>query len=277
MKKENTYLYSTKFKREKVSQCNICKKIKSLSWDHVPPKGGIHLSSIEQETVFQHMTMSKDNRKYSISQNGVKYRTICKECNEIIGRKYDPVLNDFAYNVGKFLKTKLTLPSIIYYKTKPNLLIRAILGHLLATKADIDEVTIDEQVRNFIFDEDASIPEEIKIFYWVHPYINTVIIRDIAMLAVRGKFGGKVGFFSILKYFPIAYLISNLKEYEGLSELTFYRNSKPRDMIDIPLDLKNIRGPEWPEIVDDGNMIMGGLSIQSSVFAIPKHRIKKLT
>jgi hypothetical protein len=273
VKKENTHLYFTKFKREKVSQCNICKKIKPLSWDHVPPKGGIHLSSVEQETVFQHMTMPKDNRKYSISQNGVKYRTICKECNEIIGRKYDPVLNDFAYNVGKILKTKLTLPSIIYYKTKPNLLIRAILGHLLAAKADIDEVTVDEQVRNFIFDEDASIPEEIKIFYWVHPYINTVIIRDIAMPAVRGKFGeGKVGFFSILKYFPIAYLISNLKEYEGLSELTFYRNSKPRDMIDIPLDLKNIRGPEWPEIVDDGNMIIGGRSMQSSVSAISKHK-----
>jgi len=271
MKKENTYLYFTKFKREKASQCNICKRMKPLSWDHVPPKGGIHLSSVEQETVFQHMTMPKDNRKYSISQNGVKYRTICKECNEIIGRKYDPVLNDFAYNVGRILKTKLTLPSIIYYKTKPNLLIRAILGHLLAAKADIDEVTVDEQVRNIIFDEDASIPEEIKIFYWVHPYINTVIIRDIAMPAVRGKFSeGKVGFFSILKYFPIAYLISNLKEYEGLSEFTSYRNSKPQDIIDIPINLKDIRGPEWPEIVDDGNIIVGGKSIHSSVSAIPK-------
>ena len=274
MKKENTQLYFTKFKREKVSQCNICKRIKPLSWDHVPPRGGIHLSSVEQETVFQHMTMPKDNRKYSISQNGVKYRTICKECNEIIGRKYDPVLNDFAYNVGKILKTKLTLPSIIYYKTKPNLLIRAILAHLLAAKADIDKVTVDEQVRNFIFDEDASIPEEIKIFYWVHPYINTVIIRDIVMLAIRGKFGGKVGFFSILKYFPIAYLVTNLKDYEGLSELTFYRNSKPKDIIDIPINLKDIRGPEWPEIVDAGNMVMGGRSIHSSVSAIPKNKKK---
>lgn len=272
MKKENTYLYFIKFKREKVSQCNICKKIKPLSWDHVPPKGGIRLASVEQETVFQHMTMPKDNRKYSISQNGVKYRTICKECNEIIGRKYDPVLNDFAYNVGKILKTKLTLPSIIYYKTKPNLLIRAILGHLLAAKADIDEVTVDEQVRNFIFDEDTIIPDEIKIFYWVHPYINTVIIRDIAMPAVRGKFGGKVGFFSIFKYFPIAYLVCNLKEYEGLNELTLYRNSKPQDIIDIPINLKDIRGPEWPEGVDNGNMIMGGQSIKSSVFAIPRNK-----
>jgi hypothetical protein len=272
MKKENTQLYFTKFKREKVSKCNICKKRKHLSWDHVPPKGGIYLSAVEQETVFSQMTVTKINRKYSISQNGVKYRTICKECNEKIGREFDPVLNGFARGIGNILKSNLILPSIIYYKTKPNLLIRAILAHLLAAKVDIDKVTMDEQIRNFIFDENASIPEEINIFYWVHPYTNIFIIRDIAMLAIRGKFGGKVGFFSILKYFPIAYLISNLKEYEGLSELTSYRNSKPQDIIDIPINLKDARRPEWPEIVDDGNMIAGGQSIQCSVSAIPKNK-----
>ena len=271
MKKENTQLYSTKFKREKVSLCNICKKRKHLSWDHIPPKGGIYLSAVEQETVFSHMTVTKGNRKYSISQNGVKYRTICKECNEKIGRKFDPVLNGFARGVGNILKSNLILPSTIYYKTKPNLLIRAILAHLLAAKADIDKVTTDEKIRNFIFDENASIPEEINIFYWVHPYTNTVIIRDIAMSAVRGKFGGGVGFFSIFKYFPIAYLLTNLKRYEALSELTFYRNSKPQDIIDIPINLKDIRGPEWPEIVDGENMVAGGQSIKSSVFATPKN------
>ncbi len=161
-----------------------------------------------------------------------------------------------------------------YYKTKPNLLIRAILAHLLTAKADIDKVKTDEQIRNFIFDENANIPDEINIFYWVHPYINTVIIRDIAMLAVRGKFGGKAGVFSIFKYFPIAYLVCNLKEYESLNELTLYRNSRPQDIIDVSINLKDIRGPEWPECVGNENMIMGGQSIQSSVSAIPKNKKK---
>ena len=94
------------------------------------------------------------------------------------------------------------------------------------------------------------------------------------MPAIRGKFGGKAGFFSILKYFPIAYLVTNLKEYEGLNEVTLYRDAKPQDIIDIPINLKDIRSPEWPEIVDDGNMMMGGKSIQSSVSAIPKNKKK---
>ena len=65
------------------------------------------------------------------------------------------------------------------------------------------------------------------------------------------------------------------KEYEGLNELTLYRNSKPQDIIDVPINLKDIRGPEWPECVGNENMIMGGQSIQSSVSAIPKN-IKKI-
>jgi len=272
MKKENTQLYFTKFKRGKVSLCNICKKRKHLSWDHIPPKGGIHLSAVEQETVFSHMTLSKNNRKYSISQNGVKYRTICKECNEKIGRMFDPVLNGFARDIGNILKSKLILPSVIYCKTKPNLLMRAILAHFLAAKADIDKVKTDEQIRNFIFNENANITDEINVFYWVYPYANTVIIRDIAMPAVRGKLIGKCGFFNIFKYFPIAYLVCDLKEYESLNELTLYRNSNPQDIIDIPINLKDVRGPEWPESVADGNIIMVGQSMKSSVFAIPKNK-----
>lgn len=272
MDKGNKYLYTTEFKRDKVSQCNICKKVKALSWDHVPPKGGIILSSVEQETVFQRLTITSGKRKYKISQNGVKYRTICKECNEKVGSRYDPVLNDIADGVGKIVKSNLKLPSIIHYKTKPNLLIRAVLAHILAAKAHIDNVKMDQKIRNFIFNESSYLPEEINIFYWIHPYSNIVIVRDIAMLAVRGKFGGGVGIFNILKYFPIAYLITDLKEYEGLDELTSYRYCKLNDIVDIPLNLKNIKGPEWPEIVDNENMIFGGKSIQSSVYAIPKNR-----
>ncbi len=73
MKKENTYLYFTKFKREKVSQCNICKKMKPLSWDHIPPKGGIHLSSVGQETpifIKYYSLTNNTSRNYFIKKEG---------------------------------------------------------------------------------------------------------------------------------------------------------------------------------------------------------------
>ena len=226
-----------KIKREKRSNCNICGNMASLTWDHVPPQGGIEVTQIEQETILQHLVSDGDNKKYHISQNGVKFRTICSKCNnDLLGRKYDPILNEFAIGVGRYLNTTLVLPSIIHYETKPTGLIRAIMGHLLAAKAEIDDVLFDKKMREIVLDENAFIPEDIKVFYWIYPYRDIVLIRDIVMPAVRGKFN-KNGFFNILKYFPIAYILTDLYHYEGLDELTIYRHLRPDETTRIKIDL----------------------------------------
>jgi hypothetical protein len=262
--------YINQSKRGKVDLCNICKQSASLSWDHVPPKGGIDLKPVEQVTILQSLTGSFEEQKPYISQNGVKYRTICKHCNEKLGHSYDPILNDFALGVGKILKSILEVPPVVYYKTQPAILIRAILGHLLAAKGVIDNVVVDQKIREFLFDDQARLPEEIKIFYWIYPYKEIVVIRDITMPAVRGDFG-QFGFFSgILKYFPVAYLVCNLKYYEELDELTTYRNLKPEDTVEIPLHLTETRHSMWPEMADEGNFMSGGLNLNSSVHARPR-------
>jgi len=266
---KKSQVYYAKVKRDKVDLCNICRKQASLSWDHVPPQGSIEVTPVEQETVLQRFTGEKNEKIYSISQNGVKFRTICDDCNNLLGRKYDPVLNEFALGVGRFLNTTLEMPPIIKYETKPNLVIRAIIGHLLAAKGDFESTTIDENFRKFFLDESADFPDSLKIFYWVYPYPYIVVIRDIVMPALRGNLGTK-GCFSILKYFPIAYLVCNLAQYEGLDDLTFYYESKSSKVVNIPIKLKKVKHPQWPEIVDDTNFIVGGQSLKSSVFATPK-------
>lgn len=262
----------TQFRREKVSLCNLCRQKKSLSWDHVPPKGGIEITSVEQEAILERLTGDPAKPKYSISQNGVKYRTLCAKCNnEWLGAKYDPILNDFAIGIGRFLNTTIDLPPVIDYETKPTALIRAILGHLLAAKAHIDDSIFDQRVRDFFFDESVGIPDDTRIFYWIYPYEDIVIIRDIVMPAVRGR-GGKLGFFNILKYFPIGYVVCDLDSYEGLNELTRFRRLRPDQSASVPINLRGIRHPQWPEIVDGGNFIAGGLSLESSLHAKPRGR-----
>ena len=97
-----------KVKREKTSYCNICGNMDSLTWDHVPPQVGIEVTPLEQKTILQHLVSDGSNKKYHISQNGLKFRTLCKKCNnELLGKKYDPILNEFAIGVGRYIKTKL--------------------------------------------------------------------------------------------------------------------------------------------------------------------------
>ena len=196
-------MHYVKTKRNKIDTCNICKQVTHLSWDHVLPQGSIEVAPMEMETVFQIFAGDRKDRKLRKSQNGVKFRTICESCNERLGHKYDPIIKEFAFSVGRYLKAVLTFPKIIHHKTKPVALIRGILGHLLAAKAEYDKVVFDEKVRTFLFDETAVIPDEIHVYYWLYPYPQVIIMNDFVMPARRGDFG-EVGLFHTLKYFPVA-------------------------------------------------------------------------
>lgn len=262
-------MHYVKTKRNKTDICSICKTVAPLTWDHVPPKGSIELAPMEMETVFQVFTGNQKDRKLRESQNGVKFRTICKACNDKLGQTYDPIINEFAVSVGRYVKSVLKFPAIIHHKTKPVALIRGILGHLLAAKAEFDEVVFDESVRKFVFDETVPIPDDIYVYYWLYPYSQVIIMRDFVMPARRGDFG-EVGFFQTLKYFPIAYLVTDRKQYEKLFELTQYRNLGTYDEVDLLLQLDRTEHPHWPEIVDAGNILFGGQSVISSVSAKPR-------
>ncbi len=262
----------SKVKREKIGPCNICKKKSKLTWDHVPPQGGIELKPVEIENVLNRMVADEKDRAYTISQNGVRFRTICADCNNSwLGTKYDPRLNDFSLTIGKLVQGKIPLPPVIHVQAWPVAIMRAILGHLLAAKTNIDSVTSDNKIRDFFFDEELPIPESINIFYWIYPYSSIVLLRDFAMPAVRGRFD-ESGVFNVIKYFPIAYLITDRPSYEGLQELTVFRHLKPTEYSEISIPLREIKHPEWPEIVEDGNFLITSKGSESSIYAIPKKK-----
>jgi len=260
-------MHYVKHKREKYGICNICLKEANLTWDHVPPKSGIELTAVEMQTILQRFT--KDNNKFLISQNGVKYRTICKSCNEFLGTTYDRVLNEFSKTVSIYLKSNLILPKIINHKTKPNLLVKAIIAHLISAKAEIDDVSFDKKFREFILNKNSIIPKDIHIFYWIYPYKNIIVIRDFLMPTIRGRFK-EFSSFHLLKYFPVAYLVSDSKYYENLPDITKYCNNDIDLETDIQINLERVESYNWPEIIDNGNIFLSGKSMESSVIAKPK-------
>jgi len=261
----------TEIKRKQIDRCNICGRKSILGWDHVPPQGGIDLSSVEIRSILQRIAPDKNRNKFLLSQNGLKYRTLCGDCNNKLGREYDPILNKFAREVGSFMKTAINLTTAVQFKTKPNVLIRAILGHMLAAKAHYDDVLTDEAFRSFLFDTCATLPKDIYVFYWVYPFQSIVVLRNVLMLAVRGQFD-EVASFDILKYFPVGYLVTDKPKYEYLSELSAFRNLDTFADGEVPIDFHSIYEPDWPEKIDDGNVLLGGQSLASSVYAIPRKK-----
>lgn len=261
-------MHYAKVKRDKISICNICREEKSLSWDHVPPQGGIELSKVEMETVFGLMTGNRENQKLRESQNGVKFRTICKECNELLGLNYDPTLNDFALSIGKYLSTRIKLPNVVTHKVKPQRLFKSLLGHLVAAKVDIENTSFDVMARDYILDKGASLPEDINVFYWVYPYTCSIVIRDFVMFTPRGTFN-EPAVFQTLKYYPIAFLLCDKSEYAGLDTLSQYRECNLDDEVEIPINLRRIEHPYWPEAPsdEDNNIFFGGQSAMNAIHA----------
>jgi hypothetical protein len=266
-------MYYAKCKREKKSICNLCRKEKSLTWDHVPPKGGIELTTVQMQTVFDLMSGDQERPKLRESQNGVKYRTICKECNDLLGLQYDSTMNNFAIEVGRYLNSSLALPEIVQCPVKPQRLLKALLGHLVAGKVEVENTKFDQIAREYVLDESARLPGGLHVFYWVYPFDCSVTMRDFGMFTPRGRFD-EPAIFQMLKYFPIAYLCSEKSEYAELDGFHAYRDYALDEECELTINLRRIHDPYWPESPSDeeNNVLFGGQSVVNAIHSIPRKR-----
>ena len=264
-------MYYAKSKREKKSICNLCRVEKELSWDHVPPKGGIELTTVQMETIHALMIGNAENKKLRESQNGMKYRTICGDCNAYLGTEFDPTLNDFALSVGGYLQSTIKLPDTISHKVKPQRLMKAILGHIVAAKVEIEDTLFDQQARAYVLDIKAPLPKDIHVFYWLYPHDCSITMRDFIMPWPRGTLQ-KAAIFQTLKYCPIAYLCCDKPEYAQLDNLSWYRNIGIDDDIEVTINLRRTEHQYWPEAPsnEENNIVGGGKSAANSVHAISK-------
>lgn len=262
-------------KRQKRSICNLCRKEADLTWDHVPPKGGIVVRPVEILTIMTRLCGQPGRRV--ISQNGVKYRTICKACNEYVGREYDPIMNAFSKSVGLYIRSTLHIPREVAHRTKPQRLLKSLLAHLVAAKVPIEDTVFDQQARAYVLDPVAKLPADINVFYWVYPYDTTVIMRDFAMFTPRGTFLDPA-IFQLIKTFPVAFLCTNVARYAGLHSLSPHRDCELDDEVDVPMRLFPVHEQEFPETPDDRDnvVIFGGASAMQGFHASPRRRAVQL-
>lgn len=264
-----------KFKK-KDNICNICQKKKDLSDDHVPPKACPPAKNTVISKLLYEMTGNRAFRT-RISQNGITYKTICNDCNNGLGTRYDWYLSEFSQKIETFIESKLILPDSFEVECHPNAIMRSVLGHLLAAKTEADEVVIDNLIRLCILDPSLPIHDDIHIFYWVYPYEKTIILRDFGMPSVRGNFQTG-GFFNMIKFYPIAFLITHkLNSYEGLLSLHQFNKLPPSDKTNIRINLRSVKSSTWPEeCLGMENLLVLGRAANDSVYAVPRGKQIKI-
>jgi len=116
--------------------CLICGEFGFLSPDHVPPKGCITITKVEQRHVTELMGTGAAKIKGVHSPNGSKFRTICHSCNNMhLGRNDDEIkrvcltltsriLDHFKLRISPYEDVRVQVNALKYT--------RAMIGHILA-------------------------------------------------------------------------------------------------------------------------------------------------
>jgi hypothetical protein len=249
-------------KGPKNGRCNICGKVGSLTEDHTPPKGCYRPTQVELHSIFQRITIDTENtQKPRFSQNGVKFRTLCKRCNNtLLGSLYDPALIAFVNSISSVLNSSLALPTVLPVRGQPQAIIRSVIGHLCAQGVDrYEKGPLTESIREYLLDKSLPLPVGIRLFYWAYPFRSHVMVRDASCVI---HFGVTQSFGTwFLKFFPVAFLLA----WDGPDSLPFqthsfdvWRYSSFDTIAEIPITLHPITPEVWPEYPLRDSMIMYG-------------------
>lgn len=233
---------SKRFEHTKITQgyCLICENFGSLSWDHVPSKGSIKVTKVEQRHVTEVMGVAPSNIKGVASPNGSKFKTICKSCNEShLGGGDDEVAR-----VCKSLTDKVL--DYFYQANYPSILIsekvnalkyaRSMVGHILSatTVEECKRVPSPsdyfDPLKQFVLGDDRAIDETHDIYYWFYPFGRHVSAKHVAFYN-----NGHIASVSLLSFFPISFMVT--KKNEGISP----RHSRALSLVDkyLWLDLSS--------------------------------------
>lgn len=276
---KNVRCYS-KEKRSKLEKCNICGEIAPLTWDHVPPKFCFNDSRTQYNSLFE---LSQGKQYTRVSQNGIKYRSICSKCNNtLLGSIYDKEYQKLVKTLHDIYMSPGEISQYIEIEgLEINKITRAIIGHLLAARNNYLNSESENALRRYFLNPNLKPPDEFKLLYYVYPYNTIMITRDfVAKKIGNPEYAIPEGVISCINTFPIAFiLVHNCECTAELNDLFEVCTQNINEKKNIKIDLlsymyKNkfeARHPYWPCNISDEktgtSMLLIGDSANSSVFS----------
>jgi hypothetical protein len=247
--------------------CNICQIAKPLTEDHVPPRSCLEDLHLEMEP-FEHR-LRADAPRLPWSQSGVRFKTLCADCNSILGKNFDPALAQLVKDVRSWLRSPMALGDRWTVGARVDLVVKSVFGHLLAATTDDAQTKADRQMRDYLNGNLQRPGTETNVFYWLHEDHLVGVLRGVAMPTVRGRFD-EVGIFSIIKVPPLGFIVTDTEQYEELPRLIPHSTTAPPQSQTVRLWRSLRHDPDWPERIDEGNYLVGGASLRDALSARPR-------
>lgn len=261
---------SKRFAHTKITTgyCLICGSFGRLSQDHVPPKGAITITKVEQRHISEMTGVGASKVKGVPSPNGSKFKTICHNCNNHhLGGNDDEVANAcrrLTNQITNYFKYANNPYTIIDTDINALKFSRAMIGHILAAmsveecKTEPDYSPYLQPLKDFVLGDDHAIDDTHEIYYWFYPFNKHLSAKIVGFFNE-----GHIAMVSLLSFFPIAFMIT--KKNEG----TYPAHSRKLLLTDkkLYLDLSS-QGCEFSEFPFHGlkgNQMMALTDFQTIV------------
>ncbi len=270
--KEDLIIYENETEVEYVGKgkydlCSICELKKKMSEDHIPPKccgnnGKVFYRRFTPEYIGFQTKPIKD----LYSQNGIKFRYICSECNNLLGTKYDDELGKFKEVILKILNG-----SNKQYNIDVNKIVKSVVGDFLAS-SERDNCTHSVAMRDYFFDKNVdAFFKDYSLFVYFYPYKDQVfIMKEYMVLDFKdNKFSDKL--LSSLYFYPFAFIFSEKRADSNGTDLLEFFNDRSELRIstnDWYYDDGRMKEYSWPVVVTGYNAVLVGSATKDSVFDV---------
>lgn len=252
--------------------CNICGELGPLTEDHTPPKGCVRPTALQIQHLMDALSAEHAVRRKSSSNNGVRFKSLCARCNNAkLGGEYDPALISFTSDVARYATSRIALPPTIQVRAQPQKIARAVWGHLAAAAVNgYGQWKDAAALKEWFLTGAHALPPGLRMHYWFYPHQPQIIVRGFGFFDTSNPKAIVVGW--VMKFFPLAFLIASTEDPARtltVPELVTSSN-RPLDFeIDLPVPLRPVVRPHWPEAPGNTGVVLMG---DHALHALPKQK-----
>ena len=230
-------------------RCSLCGKFLPMTEEHVPPQSCNNRGRIEKVNLFPIKNSKEPFRNIFISQNGLKFKSLCQKCNnEIMGKLPDIAFKDFYDKVVNLIeKQQKNDFEIKVLDINVRGVIKCILGKMLAMDSCYNGDPLCNEMREFIFYD--KIPATAHLYVRYYPFDESFIARNYGVAPDLSNEYCPAGLLSVLNYKPFGFILSETRQNlamvdlidvlkNGVNELVFSSTSmsNPKNKSILPQD-----------------------------------------
>lgn len=151
---------------------------------------------------------------------------------------------------------------------KVNRLARSIVGHLLAHGVgEHRKGTMMDELTTYFLDDSAPFPARLKLYYWVYPYNDQVIVKGAGFSL---HYWDAFAVFSLLKFYPLSFFFVSEEPVEWripYGRLDQLLTSTIEDETVVRIDFTGLPAQRWPEAPLDTGMVF---HCEGAMGAVPR-------